>query len=525
MIVNDTFESVRFSDSYFVGAGNFITFMVRGGGSGTVILESSRSGGLSWKERHTLDGSDKTLSFEENIGQLYRIRCASYVSGTIRAQIVSDNGEKKESQNDNKIAIIGTSLIQHNSIATASRVSNWSRGVLAWAATLYRDINYEVWHDVDDVNGRFFSGANHGVSGETSTQIISRLAAVKAMRPNYCIVDNGTNEMATRSYEEITSDTKTIYDELLSVGITVIALPVLAREISSWASGSETRKKAQKVNAWRRNYARKTNGVLFFDWNQGHVDPDNTDGEPYTGYSIDGIHYNPEGAFASGSRLKDFLASIVQAQQPAIVGQDDDYDASFNELGNLFPNPMMVGTAGTNGTGSTGSVADSCRVERSSGTTVTVANTKETRGDSGSYQVLTFTPGGAAEETFLLRTSTANLGHTYATGDWVVAECDVDVSAYDGWKTIQLSLDDQGTDGINGFSLEDFDSTGLQDFPKIAWAGRFRTPAFQIVSGSTDFRVRVETTIDGAIAGTPVLKVGSWRVSKIEDPRTAWGYV
>ena len=423
-----------------------------------------------------------------------------------------------------KIAAIGTSLVQYNSNATSTKISNYSRGPIAWAQVKGPEFVYGVWHDTTDVNGRNFTGANHGVSGETSTQIIARLAALVAMLPDIVIVDNGTNEMATDSYDTIIANSETIYKTLIDAGMQVIILPVLARATSSWASGSETRKKAQRVNAWKRWYAAKTPACMYFDWNQPWVDPASADGEPLTGYSDDGIHENVKGAYYIGKALATYLTGFLPPRQPLIVGQDDDYDATYNPMGNIFPNPMMQGTAGVEGTGATGDTATSCRIERSTGSAVTVVAAKETRSDNnGDWQVLTFTPSGSALERFLLRTSTADMTHSFAAGTWVQAACDIDVAAYSGWKSIQLYLKDQGTGGVTGLALEEYDNAGtLQPFPTEAWSGKLVTPPFQIVSGSTALRTRVEMELDGAVAGSPVIKVGSWRVSAVLDPRKVW---
>lgn len=422
-----------------------------------------------------------------------------------------------------KVAIIGTSLVQYNSNATSTKVSNYSRGPMAWAQVLGPEFTYGVWHDTTDVNGRNFTGSNHGVSGQVSTEIIVRLGGLIAMQPDIVIVDNGTNEMATDSYETIIANSEIIYKALLKNGIKVIILPILARAVTSWASGSETRKKAQRVNTWRRWYAAKTQGCMYFDWNQPWVNPANVDGEPLSGYSDDGIHENVLGGYYIGKALASYLGGFMPPRQANIIGQDDDYDATYNPYGNIFPNPMMQGTSGTEGTGATGDTATSCRIERTTGTLVTVLSSKETRtNNNGDWQVLTFTPAGASFERFLLRTSTADMTHTFAAGTWVQASCDIDVSAYAGYKSIQLYLKDQGSGGIVGYSLEEYNASGLQPFPSEAWSGKLVTPSFQIVSGSTTIRTRVEIELDGAVAGSPVIKVGSWRVSAIPDPREIW---
>lgn len=419
-----------------------------------------------------------------------------------------------------RVVILGTSLVQHNTTRSSARTSHWSRGWMVWAKTLGLDVMYDIWDDTS--RALDFNGSNQGVSGENSTQIIARLNDAMAMNPDLVILDNGTNEVGVDSVDQMISNTKLIIDTFVSRNIPVVVMPVLARDTASWSSGGNERKKAHALNYWKRNYCQIRRGCYFFDWNEEWVDGSDADGQPKTGYSIDGTHFNVRGAYAVGKKLKDYLNQFIPLKQTPVNSQDDVFDATLNTYGNIHPNGNCVGTAGTNGTGSTGDVATDCRVERSTGTAVTVANTKEVRANGDDYQVMTFTPSGSAEELFLFRTSSSSITHNLQSGDWVRAYCDVDVSAYAGYRGIYLYLRDMGTDGRIATCLEPFDSGGDQLFPSEAWSGTLETPAFQLVSDSTQVRFRVEIIIDGGVAGSPVVKVGSCWFGKVYDPRDVW---
>ena len=417
-----------------------------------------------------------------------------------------------------KIGILGTSLCQHNTSSSSSRISHWSRSWISWARVLGLDIVYDVWYDANDTNGRNFTGGNFGVSSQTSDQIIARLQPVLASKCDAIILDNGTNEAGSDTYEEIIANTENIVKAILARGIPVIILPILARGTGSWASGSFSRKNANRVNAWKRHFADKTQGCYFFNWNAYWVDDTSSDGEPIANYSTDDIHINPIGAYHIGKGLKEFLAPYMPPRQRPMVSIDDAFDVTDNPFGNHMPNPMLTGTSGTNGTGSTGDVADDMEVRRTVGSAVTVACTKETRTDGpGDYQVMTFTLSGSAEEQFQFETSTADITHNLAAGNWAKAWCDVDVGAYNGWRGISLYVRD--VDGIVGRDLyEFFDSGSYTPWPTEAWSGTLETPPIQLAEGSTELRFRVIIIMDASVAGTPVLKVGAVRMAQVPSP-------
>lgn len=252
-----------------------------------------------------------------------------------------------------------------------------------------------------------------------------------------------------------------------------------------------------------------------------------TDTIPKSGFSDDDTHFAPKGAYYVGKAFAAFLATILPAAQPRVWGQDDKFDATDNPLGNLLANPFCTGTAGVNGTGSSGSVADGMRVERNSGASTVVAS-KETRSDGrGFYQVMTFTLSGSATDLFYFRTNAANTPHSLAAGDWVVASCKVESSAYP-WRGVTLLCRDTGTNGLSAYGMEPYPSISAPTLNlqgDEAWSGVIETPPIQLVSGSTDLNWRVEIRIDTTQAGSPVLKIGEVEMRKTTSPLTVLGAV
>ena len=333
-----------------------------------------------------------------------------------------------------RLGVIGTSLVQQNDLASSSlKISYSSRGWLRWAQVLSNNLFYcPIWWDNTVYTGwepsgvagttRYFRGLNAGVSGQTFQQILDRKSYFNNIDVDIIVIDMGTNDVGSYDGNTIQNARETIANYYLSLGKIVILLPILARDTTAWASGSVSRKVANYINSRTRTFCNSRRNCYLFDWNQAWVDMNNpTDTVPVTGNTDDGTHFIPRGAYFVGKAFAAFLATILPAAQPRTWGVDDTYDATYNPYGNLITNPFMYGNSGANGTGSTGNVANGFRSERSTGGSTVVAS-KEVRADGrGSWQVLTYTPSGAAVDLFYLRTSTANTTHGLANGDWVQA--------------------------------------------------------------------------------------------------------
>lgn len=450
-------------------------------------------------------------------------------------------GENVIPQRGRRLAVIGTSLVQHNDLASTTKISHHSRGWLRWAHVLSNGIFYcPIWNDQTVYEGwepsgvggttRGFRGLNAGVSGQTFANIEARKAYLTTLACDIIVIDDGTNDMTNFSATVIQAAREALADYYLSFGKIVIFLPILARGTSSWASGGTARKRANYINRMTREYCNKKRNCFLFDWNASWVDMTQaTDTIMKSGYSDDDIHFVPKGAYFVGKAFAAFLATILPAAQPRVWSQDDKYDATDNPFGNLLANPFLAGTGGALGTGASGAsgVADGMRVERNSGAS-TVLCEKETRSDGrGFYQKMTFTLSGSAVDVFYFRTGTANTAHNASAGEWMVASCKVDASAYP-WRGITLLAQDQGTNGLSAYGMEPYPSfsTNTTNWQgDEAFSGTIETPPFQLVAGSTDIRWRLETRIDTTQAGSPVLKVGEVELRKVTSPLTILGAV
>lgn|GEM_PF-511742 len=456
---------------------------------------------------------------------------------------------------DRLVAFVGTSLVQNGNESSSTKTTTASaRGWQNWAHVLsHGRFDAPLWWDDADfpntTNKRWFRGLNEGVSGQSSTDIIARLDRVIALKPVLVVLDIGTNDVGGgATFEALRDNTIAAVKRLTNEGIEVLLLPILARATSvggAWAAGAAGRKLAARVNAWRQDWARTQHGVSTLDWNLAWQDPNSTEGEPLANYSSDGTHFSVQGAFAVGKALARWFETAFPAASPRLVSRGDVFDATNNPLGNLIPNPLFARTTGGSfGTatiahpsppgGATAGLADSWRVERSTGSAVTARTYVAPKLDDwgfarGNNQAIEFVPSGTATERFFLRPAPADITHSFAAGVWVQAFADIEVSAWDGWRSLRLRLEHrsatsflQAVIGLDEF--EPTSGTGVFDpLPGEAWKGRIVTPLMRLDAGGTVFRPRVEIAVQGTGAGTPTLQIAAFGLRQVEDPRPALG--
>jgi len=427
----------------------------------------------------------------------------------------------------NRVAVVGTSLMQQMTDFAFDRVRYTNRGWLYLAQALtFQSFQSPCWQDEfndPDLGDRGFWGLNYGVGGAEIQDIIDAannviLADLIAAKVNYVIVDGGTNDIANLSITatEIHDKRVELFEIFASAGIKVIALTILTSGTTRWPSGGGLRVKAAQVNAMSREYIKTVEGIYLLDWNEDYMDFSNQNGIPIAGYSSDNVHFSFQGAFAFAQQLASFMNTLLPSTDKDYSSPDDLFDSSDNVTGNIFPNPYLVGTAGTAGTGVTGDVADDLTIENRAGTAGMVAS-KET-GDKGDVQVVTFTPTGDRTQFRFKPTASTFVPHGGVLADkWVVMECDVELSDYSQWEEFSMQLLSDGTDPGQVFSI----GAEIGEYLDGAFIGRLQTPPLLLSSDSTGVATRFFCAIGGA-AGTPVIKISAFNTRQVDDLRLSY---
>ena len=425
-----------------------------------------------------------------------------------------------------RVAIVGTSLMQQNTYATSlGAIGCFTRSWIDWASffgngaceifDVSDKTDYPGWSD------RKFIGTNFGVSGQTCDEILARIPNIIANKALYeiIIVDMGTNDMLSLTKEVIHAKRIEAVEQLVASGAKVVLLTILARDITSWPSGSAQRKKANWINQKTHTYFKNATNVIVHDWNMDWVDVNNADGIPVAAYSDDGIHFATRGGYRVGRGLWDrTLSKLLPIGNSLVTSPDDKFDATDNPYGLLNSNPFFTGTSGTAGTGVTGTVPTGMTVERTSGSTCTAVASIVSKGAHGGNAVrMTFTLGGTADEIFSVRVTGSDTAHTLA-GKWVQPSVTVSTStAADTIKAIKLVLIDQSNTSNRS---ETFKEIGTFYYPAEAISeGQIIGRPLKLGAGSTSHRISVEVHVNGSGSVAPVVDISKFGVRQIDVPQ------
>jgi lysophospholipase L1-like esterase len=468
-----------------------------------------------------------------------------------------------------KAACIGSSLTQQNVEvnSVADNISHSGRSWMAWLnAFLGWSMNIDVWVNRQDKytlnnasepgvwSTRNFSGANYGVSGHSSTQILNRIDDVIASSPDIVFLQQGTNNMI--EVQTVISDVLSTITQLTDRGIPVVYLAITSRMATgsqSWAADRIERPYQALANQVLQHEIQKIPNAIFVDVNSYIIDELTALGETYTvalDTAVDGVHYADWGAFMIAKAIYDTVGDLLPKGLSRISSIGDVFDAANNPYGNIVRNPMMqtssgigttnggVGTSVTAGTGTAStSVARNFSCERdssSTGLSTAVASVLSRGFGLGNWQRLEITAGGGGGNTlFNIRSSPTSapnwIPNNYSLGDWVQASCDVQVSPFgnnaltSGFTQVALRFDQLTGSTPRGRSVCLAQHTG--NLPNIGYTARLLTPPVQITRTDIDnFRPRIMIGVSDATTGgtTGIVDVGSVCIRKIQDPRTFW---
>lgn len=438
-----------------------------------------------------------------------------------------------------RVAFIGSSYTQQQHTVTSGVImASQSRSWMGWwNAFTGNALNIDTYINASDPLSRGFSGANFGVSGQTSTQILTRVPDVIAKNPDICVLQSGSNNVS--SVSTVLDDVKASITLLYAANILPVYLAISFRGSAAWSAANDSQ--ASYINASIRQWLAGNGYGIYVDANRYLCDADSAEGRPYgAALDTDSIHYTTWSAFQVGRVLHECVTPLLSLQAGDVVSNADVYDATYNATGNLWTNPFVststnigsaagsVGTGVTAGTGSgSTSVGRDMKVERSSGSGTAVANVESRGPGLGNWQTALFTPAGSGTSLFYIDRSVADLTHGLSAGTWVRAGCMLDLSVFgtdalsSGFQNVMLQADFR--DGSSSYGkTQGFAQYSAVSLPNIAWQGAIETPPIRVPTGSDRVRLRLEVVIDDTKAGTGLLKMGSIYFRPCADPSALW---
>lgn len=426
-----------------------------------------------------------------------------------------------------KFNILGDSITEYCSGDRAPPLSNPTR--------IWRNDGYAAWfRTLSGQRINLQTEGNFGVAGDRLDQILARVPSVIASRPDYCLVEGGTNDDTQgRTFAEKKASWLEIVKRLQDEGITPVVTPTIPR--GDGVAAAKTLG-LLRYNNFVAEYAYANRGLIHVDWNQYLLDQASAANAPLAGMlRADNIHPAIPGGYWMGYALNEALSPILFPQGTHRVnGPSDYYSATDNPNGNLlYSSTTSRGTmAGTGGTATAsagltyvnnGLAAGWTFLRGSATSTCTVTLSKEnprTDRASGERQVIQIaaSAGGGSDEVYNLRFS-PNLADI-AAGDWFYGEAMIEVTAapanvrslefylFENRPTnAQTSLDGGSNDALSGF------------LPATTWKGVFRTPPIQRQSDTTSIQANIRARLNAASGAAGItFKVGDMAVRKLADP-------
>lgn len=244
----------------------------------------------------------------------------------------------------NRVFLLGDSRTEQNDFHGPS-ASNGDRtnvqGYFAWANHLY--------------DHRFILVRNSGVGGNTSADIVARLATdVGPYSFDNCVVWTDVNDLfAGLTFAQITANLTTIYDYIYNKGAWVDAVagyfPAPGKEFS--VSGTQT---FHNVRRWIKEQAKsrkrfRVHDVAAMIGNASSI-PANTPAAYFLDPTTVGMHAGGEMARALGNSLGREWSKRAGFVDSLIANASDTLTFSASSK-NLWGNPLFIGAGGQLGSG------------------------------------------------------------------------------------------------------------------------------------------------------------------------------
>jgi lysophospholipase L1-like esterase len=399
-----------------------------------------------------------------------------------------------------RVGYIGDSLLQGNNLGARDGllITAKANREITWTRALYPHFDIDTWIDLRD-SFRHFTGMNGGLSDDTSAQVRARMNAPGSPSADIMIVSVGINSVTFGvSARSIQADLEAICRFYLQRGNKVILSNIRPIGAAFVRDGDSQLGVRSDVNAWIREFATTTPGVVFWDVAAAY---DDGSGRPIAGYTVDGLHPSSLGSQHAAFSLLPIMQQLVKPGQPANP-----------DTVNFFPNGRLAGNRGTAGPGVKGRIATGFTAAMlSRGATVTVeAATHPNPETGGGVQEFSFTlHGGSSVEVFGMTGTRFDVSKL--AGKWVKARCKLTLQPWDGWRALYF----------NTTYMEWESSAPATDelMPGITWDLELETMPFKLPDhpGKIAPVLRVYLHADKA-TGAGVLQVKEFEFFQVDGP-------
>lgn len=428
-----------------------------------------------------------------------------------------------------RIGVIGDSIQQDNwsGRSTADLIQTNARGELSALLVLNPTCEFTCWPDITkNANATlYFNGADQGVNGRRSDQVLAHVADLYAQAMDIAIVSDGVNDalQGIGTAASIMANRTATVRALTKRGVKVIMTTVRPVATSSIANPSAARTILDDLNTLTRAFAVAEPLVWLCDLNAVYDGSGGTIplGTPIAGAYYDAVHPNDFGAWSYGApALGLVLDQIVKLPPTAypIIGLSN----------NLWPNPYFSTSGGTASTGFTplgagsAGVALNWRVLRVGSSPTGVASLVPNDDTGGNSQRIVVTPSGAGStDAVAFQLSADVIDATALVGLWVRGYVRLSLSDWVGWRGVQFVISKNGgTTQMLGNAYRSADVLTAR-LPATGLDGILHIPVgpFQVGVGTTQLIPVVDFRLVSTAPGTGTIDIHEIALAIVPDPR------
>jgi lysophospholipase L1-like esterase len=394
----------------------------------------------------------------------------------------------------NEVALYGDSRCNYSHIVTGSSTTLTGMGIAFWTQFLTRG------------RVQFPADLNFGVSGDTTTGTLARIAPVLACRAGTVILLVSTNDTAAGTPDLATriANIQSMVTQLLAAGKIVIVVPELPRSASAF-TGAKLQEHLAISNFYRSLAA--TRGVYVADPWLDFVQQGDASALPISGLLYDGLHPAPAGAHYIAKAIAPIINQLFPEPLYLLPSSTADVFSATNPRGMQNANPMMTAMAGTLGANATGQVATGWVLSTANATMSAVGSQVVSNGKTWQQITISGTPNAAGQDVYF---RTALTPANFSPGDVIEMACEMEVDA--GAANIQFPEFKLSVGNINAFAGF---ATGSGLCPNFAFSGVVRTPRMIVPATSTPAFLYVTFyTVSGATAALTA-RIGRVAVRKV----------
>lgn len=400
-----------------------------------------------------------------------------------------------------RLCFVGSSLTQHGNGWGPTKISWDSRGWPCWLMALMQDSAIaEQWTYTAPDGKQYTVGSNRGFSGQYASEIDARKADIAAMGADYYIVQQGTNDLASKTTAETSAAVISTAKALRDTGAKVVLLPEPPRWFSlgsGWESGGVAQLRRQALNTAKRQLADSERDILCADSENGLVQ---ASGDAVAAQFYDGTHLASSGAYQWALNSFNLMVPAEIPFREHIVNAQNVYDATNNPKGSLVANPTLQ----SNASGWT----------KSAVVTGISAFTVATQSDGSLLVTITTDgtgPAGAVSAVSLLRDSpiTHNIGEAVYTGVKIRSVSQTVPCLYGVKPYTRCSK--TGETIIYGFGMEKYLSSSYPGSKTSYWPAigarslYCRTPRVVIPYNGASIKAGIYFEFNAAVAGVTTI--------------------